>query len=112
MRIEGASLLPMDVNFTQNNVAAGPELPVAENGTDEFLIGEIELVNAIKTTNNRLEGFDRKAEFSIHEKTGDIMIKVLDTRTNEVVREIPPEKMKDMIANILERAGLLVDERA
>ena len=39
------------------------------------------------------------------------MVKVVDTETKEVVREIPSEKILDILANILEMAGLLVDER-
>ena len=111
MRIEGTSLLHMDANVMENNTVAGSEMQPGTN-KDEFFIGELELISAINATNDRLENYNRKTVFSIHKKTGDVMIKVLDTITNEVVREIPPEKIKDMVANMLERAGLLVDERA
>jgi flagellar protein FlaG len=36
---------------------------------------------------------------------------VIDENTNEVVREIPPEKILDVMASIMELAGLIVDER-
>jgi flagellar protein FlaG len=39
------------------------------------------------------------------------MIKVIDETTNEVIKEIPPKKILDVIASMLEMAGLLVDER-
>jgi flagellar protein FlaG len=39
------------------------------------------------------------------------MVKVIDENTGEVIREIPPKKILDMVANMLELAGLLVDER-
>jgi flagellar protein FlaG len=39
------------------------------------------------------------------------MIKVVDNETNEVIREFPPKKILDMIANMMELAGLIVDER-
>ncbi|HHY81564.1 MAG TPA: flagellar protein FlaG [Clostridiales bacterium] len=105
-------MIQQDAKIAQGLITAiRPELPMDDNN-DVFYIGEKELVNAIETTNHILSSFNRKIEFSIHEKTGDIMIKILDTSTNEVIREIPPEKIKDMIANMLERAGLLVDKRA
>ncbi|NLH57884.1 MAG: flagellar protein FlaG, partial [Clostridiales bacterium] len=59
-----------------------------------------------------LQAHSSRAEFSIHEKTGDVLVRILDISTNEVIREIPPRKIKDMVANFLERAGLLVDKRA
>lgn len=77
----------------------------------EFLFAEKGLLKAIESTNEDLEVYNRRIEFSIHEKTKDIMIKVVDRDTDEVIKEIPPEKIKDMVANILERAGLLIDER-
>lgn len=50
-------------------------------------------------------------EFSIHEDTKRIAVKVHDRETGEVIREIPPEKMLDIAAKLLEMAGILVDER-
>jgi len=40
-----------------------------------------------------------------------VRVKVLDSETNEVIREIPPEKILDMVAKMWELAGLIVDER-
>jgi flagellar protein FlaG len=39
------------------------------------------------------------------------MVKVLDKDTGKVVREIPPEKILDMVAKFMEKAGIIVDER-
>ena len=52
-----------------------------------------------------------EAEFGIHEKTNRITIKMVDKKTKEVIKELPPEKMLDMIAKVWEMAGLVVDEK-
>ena len=49
--------------------------------------------------------------FKYHEDTNRISITVTDSDTDEVMREIPPEKTLDMLAKAWEMAGLLVDER-
>ena len=51
------------------------------------------------------------AVFGIHEKTNRITIKIVDKDTNELIKELPPEKTLDMIAKAWELAGLLVDEK-
>ena len=51
------------------------------------------------------------AEFGIHEETNRITIKMVDKKTKEVIKELPPEKMLDMIARVWEYAGLIVDEK-
>ena len=65
----------------------------------------------IKEANKAIRIVNRELEFSVHEKTKDIIVRVIDAETKEVIREIPPEKILDLVANILEMAGLLVDER-
>lgn len=49
--------------------------------------------------------------FKYHEDTNRISITVTDSDTDEVIREIPPEKALDMLAKTLEIAGLLIDEK-
>ena len=77
----------------------------------ELPISDKVVIDAIEKANRALSGANRRFEFSIHEKTKQIMVKVIDSDTNEVVREIPPEKILDMIATFWEMSGLFVDER-
>ena len=51
------------------------------------------------------------AKFGVHEKTNRIIIKLVDRDTQEVIKEIPPEKTLDLMAKRMELAGVLVDER-
>lgn len=66
---------------------------------------------AIDKANYTFEIQNRSLRFKIHERTNEVIVKVIDSETQEVIREIPPEKLLDMFANMLEMAGLLVDER-
>lgn len=52
-----------------------------------------------------------EAKFGIHEATNRVTIKLVDKDTQEVIKEIPPEKTLDMIAKCMEIAGVLVDEK-
>ncbi len=61
--------------------------------------------------NKELIVYDRRLEYRIHEKTHEIMVKVINTKDDSVVREIPSEKMLDFVANLRERIGINMDER-
>ncbi|EMS70388.1 flagellar protein FlaG [Ruminiclostridium cellobioparum] len=74
-------------------------------------VSEKVVIEAIQKANKAISGGNRRFEFSIHEKTNEIVVKVYDSDTNELVREIPNEKVLDMVAKICEMAGILVDER-
>ncbi len=129
MRIEGmdatnlsASQKPVEVKPDIKDMLPGQSAPIRElenksisQMTDleksELPLSEKVVMEAIQKANNAILGVNRKFEFSIHQKTKEIMIKVLDSDTNEVIREIPPEKILDMVARMWEMAGILVDER-
>jgi flagellar protein FlaG len=72
---------------------------------------EKQLIEAIEKTNKAIESTTCTFEYSIHEKTKRIMVKVIDKKTKDVIREFPPEKILDMVAKIWEVAGIIVDER-
>ena len=77
----------------------------------EEKISDAFLERAIDKANLTFEIQNRSLRFKIHERTNEVIVKVVDSETEEVIREIPPEKLLDMFANMLELAGLIVDER-
>ncbi|MDR5659794.1 flagellar protein FlaG [Serpentinicella sp. ANB-PHB4] len=87
------------------------EMNQVENTRKEREISEEELTKAIEKANKGFEPFGRQFERAVHEDTNRVMVKVIDASTEEVIREIPPEKVLDMVAYMLEFAGILVDER-
>ena len=52
-----------------------------------------------------------EAKFGIHEKTNRVTIKLVDKDTQEVIKEIPPEKTLDLLAKRMELAGVMVDAK-
>ena len=61
---------------------------------------------------NRLMGLiDKRMKFEVHDKTHRIMVKVIDQDTGDVLTEVPPKKLLDMVSSILEQVGLIVDSK-
>lgn len=73
-------------------------------------LSEKAVLEAIEKANRSVAGASTRFEFSIHEKTKQIMVKVIDKESNELIREIPPEKILDIIAGIWDTVGLFVDQ--
>ena len=67
--------------------------------------------NAVEHANKTMRHAKTKCEFSYHEETKRVSIKVIDEETEEVIREIPPEETLEMISKMWELAGLMVDEK-
>ncbi|WP_145324357.1 flagellar protein FlaG [Paenibacillus xylanexedens] len=74
-------------------------------------LGQEQLISRIEKAVKSLEGPQTTLDISIHEKTNQILVKVLNKETGELLREVPPEKTLDLVANMMELAGIIVDER-
>jgi flagellar protein FlaG len=85
-------------------------VPAQNEPAQDESITEEEVIDAIEKANNKFQDYNTRVEFSIHEKTHEIMVKVY--RDDQLIREIPPEKILDMVAKMMEMAGLLVDKKA
>ena len=73
--------------------------------------GEEQLIRSIERAVKSLQGPQTTLEISVHEKTHAIMVKVMNKETGDLIREIPSEKILDLVANMMELAGIIVDER-
>ena len=80
-------------------------------GERGFTPSERQVQDAVDSTNKELEKLETNLRFSVHKKTKQIMIKIIDTKTEEVIKELPPEKLLDMVASMMERAGLIIDKK-
>ncbi|MUT65014.1 flagellar protein FlaG [Paenibacillus sp. NEAU-GSW1] len=50
-------------------------------------------------------------ERSVHEGTNQIVYKVKNKETGELIREIPEEKLLDVAARFMELNGIIIDEK-
>jgi len=78
-----------------------------EKGTE---LGFEKLEEIIEALNQFMSALDVELRFQIHEPTHEVIARLVNRETGEVIREIPPEKFLDMLAKLQELAGLFVDE--
>ncbi|NMA90703.1 MAG: flagellar protein FlaG [Amphibacillus sp.] len=75
------------------------------------LVERAEIEVMIEGLNDFLEPINRSIRFELHDKLNRYYVKVIDTKTEEIVREIPPKQMLDMYAAMAEFMGLIIDEK-
>ena len=88
------------------------EKELTTNAEKEDRYTKENLDKAIKKLNGFLKDDNAYAEYNVHEKFGDIMIKIVDRDTKEVLVEVPPKKILDMIAKLCEISGVVFDKKA
>jgi uncharacterized FlaG/YvyC family protein len=111
MAIEMISGTPLEYQIVPKGKQAAKEGSAELPGIGkEALDDKVYLNRAIGKLKDAGDIFKRRLDFKIDEETNRIMIKVIDTETNKVVKEIPPEQLIRLAAKIQEMVGLLVDE--
>ena len=93
-------------------------LPAGKADTPEPSSEEVKVV--VAKLNAQIQSLQRNLSFSVDESSGRTVIRVIDSRTEEVVRQIPSEevlKLAQQLDAILSEAnqqvsGILVEEQA
>ncbi len=65
------------------------------------------IVEQIQTVSNL---FDRKLSFQVNKELDEVVVKVIDSNTDKVIREIPSAEIQKLQIRIKEALGLLFDE--
>ena len=88
---------------------AAPERQARPQPVPEASRQEIE--NQVKALEKTFLAFNHKVKLSVNDEINQVIIKVVDSETDKVIKEIPAEEIQRLIARIKETIGLLVDEK-
>jgi flagellar protein FlaG len=67
---------------------------------------------AVESLQEIAASMDIKLNFQLSQTNDEVVVKVLNRETNEVIREIPPENIRRLADRMAELNGLLFDSRA
>lgn len=106
----------------QSSTGEQPVLGTAVEKNSDMLSPEIEVFSAkvskdvaqqaVDKLNKTMETYGTELRFKMHEKSGEYSIKIINPKDNSVIREIPPERVLNMVAYFKEMLGLMVDKFA
>jgi|WetSurMetagenome_2_1015567.scaffolds.fasta_scaffold1084677_1 flagellar protein FlaG len=71
-----------------------------------------QLEDTVKELNAMMERMQTNLLFSIDDASKKVVIKVIDSRTQEVIRQIPPEETLRIASHISKLMGIFIDESA
>lgn len=97
---------------TAANRPASPNpeaLRARSNGAEEAAKLKEEIRQIVDELSRMARSFNRRLEFSINDETNQVIVKVIDQDSGDVVKQIPPEEVVRVHARIREAIGLLFD---
>jgi len=69
-----------------------------------------DILKTLDKLNSSMENINEKVKFTFHEQHNRVIIKVVNTETEEVVREIPSRDIVKLSEHLQEYIGMLIDE--
>ncbi len=66
----------------------------------------------VQEVQDYIDTLNIQLSFTIHEKTGDTVVRVLDRESGEVIRQLPPEELLALRDKLDELRGTLFDKKA
>ncbi|KAJ53502.1 flagellar protein FlaG [Clostridium tetanomorphum] len=85
---------------------------INNSNNDNGNVREEDVRKSVDKLNKLLEGKATYVEYEVYGKLRSITIKIMDSNTRKVVKEIPPKKIIDMVDKLCELAGMFMDEKA
>ena len=81
----------------------GNELPPTENETASQ---ENNIDDAVKKLNEHVQSIHRELQFTVDQDSGQTVIKVIDSQTKELIRQIPGEEVLNVARRLSEESNL------
>lgn len=66
----------------------------------------------LKNVNEKFKVINKEFSYELHDKTNRFIVKIKDSQTGDLIKEIPSEQSLDLFASMLEMVGLLVDKKS
>lgn len=82
-----------------------------ETVQDKSVHSAREAESAITKINQTTEAFNIGLRFKLHEASDRVMVQIIDVEENEIIKEIPPEKLLNLAAQIQDMIGLMLDTK-
>lgn len=98
-----------NVPAAQQDQASGSQM-AAEASSPAMSVERLQ--DSLDQMNDLMMGGNRSLNFSIDDSNGDVVVKVVDTQTDEVVRQIPTEETQRFAQYLEGVVGLIFDREA
>lgn len=91
-----------------NDIAQPNALSKQLEATDEQLAA---IQDRVVELNSYMQNMNRSLQFSVDDQSGETVIKVIDSETDKLIRQIPAEELLVLRSSLEEYRGMLLEMR-
>lgn len=113
MKIDGVLIKAASPFTTKNHEESQTQVKemLQKNYQEEQKFTEEELKEKVDGLNKFLKSSYTNLKFVLHEELNEYYVTIVDEQTKEVIKEIPPKKLLDIYAAMIDALGLFIDKK-
>lgn len=101
------------INVRQESVSGDNSVPLSNPSNQRLATESVIDLTAIRSKLDEMtQSLNHELNFSIDERSGAVVVKVIDPQTNEIIRQIPTDAVLAVLQNIIDHKGGLLKEQA
>lgn len=91
--------------------AESTKLKPADQDKQDVKVNADDMRTMTEALNKFMQSMNADLQFTMHDETQQLMVQLIDTAEQKVLKEFPPRDFLDMVAKIREYVGALLDKR-
>lgn len=91
-------------------------LPISPNTEQSAPVEHLKVLHAdiqkiVEDLQKVGNAFNRRLDFEVNQESGQVIVRVLNSETGELIKVLPPDELQLLHLRIKETVGLLIDEK-
>jgi flagellar protein FlaG len=109
----GAAAISPPQRGTQDKQAAPAKKTAEEKQVSGLpVISDSDIKAALEKVNSKIAKVSSSLKFQYRQESQQLIVKIVDNESGEVIKQYPPEEFLDMMDRISDFIGLILDEKA
>ncbi|WP_419961339.1 flagellar protein FlaG [Psychrobacillus sp. BM2] len=106
-----STVITTDVESVVSTSTQSDYIPISKESAEQEYLPAEKAKKMTDSMNRFMESTNTNLRFQYHEELQEYYVTIVDSKTDEVVKEIPSKKLMDIYAAMRDFLGILVDHK-
>lgn len=106
------SIVKSNASANTSVVVSKASVNLTSDAKQTAVVNEEELKKSVDTINKYLKSFNNSMEFSVDKDSGQIVVKLIDTETQSVIKQTPSKEALEIAQDLKKAQGMFIHTKA
>jgi len=106
------NIAELHIDYNKKDIFHKKENSQNDIPKDSQKITDLEIINAVERINHAMKIFSKKIRVSLHKQNNTLHAKIIDAKTQALIRDIPIDKVMKLDEKMENMLGISIDKTA